>query len=391
MIGNTVRLFCHVCPTRLVFKNRQFFDYSDNARALSDYLIENGFNEKYQIVWLVSNKKKFRQLRRKNLRFVTAENRFGWSSPAAYYYAATARFFFYTNHTANLNRWHCRGQTVVNLWHGCGYKANDNSAEGQTLTQFDYALVPGPVFVETKARFWQCSREKILPIGYPRYDWLFDRNIQRTAILNALFGSSAEGEHVVIWMPTFRRSSEWDYAENKLMQTLSLPGLDHPEQMHELDEICREKGIRLIVKRHPLETEWTEFNHPYHGIRLVDDCELDRLGIRLSQLLALSDAMISDYSSAAVDFLLLDRPIGFVLTDFEQYRKVRGFIFADPLAYMPGEKLYTWSDIVRFLDHVAEGIDPFREERQRLLPEMHNRTDNYCGLLLNTLNISKED
>ena len=60
-----------------------------------------------------------------------------------------------------------KGQTFVNLWHGCGYKANKNNRK----VFFDYCLVPGDVFIETKKEFFGCSSRKLLaPWLSPGYD-----------------------------------------------------------------------------------------------------------------------------------------------------------------------------------------------------------------------------
>ena len=58
-----------------------------------------GYNDKYEIIWLVSDPGKFRHLNYKNVKFVTAENRYGWNSCRAYYYAATARYFSFSHNT----------------------------------------------------------------------------------------------------------------------------------------------------------------------------------------------------------------------------------------------------------------------------------------------------
>lgn len=168
IVGKWAQKHCKVSD-RIVFKNRQNQDFTDNARALFEYLIRNHYNDKYQIIYMVSDKKsfrdkKFRTPEYKNVKFVTAENRYGWNSPAAYYYGATAKYFFYTNHNADLNRYYCDGQVTVNLWHGCGYKGSTldkkDIPHSDTMGRFDYALVPGPVFVDTKAAYWHCDKEK---------------------------------------------------------------------------------------------------------------------------------------------------------------------------------------------------------------------------------------
>ena len=86
---------------------------------------------------MVSDKKKCEKLKCKNVKFVTAENKYGWSSPLAYYYGAVAGFFFYTNNTAYLNFYHCKGQTTVNMWHGCGYKGCSQRQQAASRKKHD--------------------------------------------------------------------------------------------------------------------------------------------------------------------------------------------------------------------------------------------------------------
>ena len=116
---------------------------------------------------------------------------------------------------------------------------------------------------------------------------------------------------------------------------------------------------------------------------------LEEREVLLYRLVGVCDALISDYSSIAVDYLLLDRPIAFVLTDFERYEKARGFVFDDPLKYMPGEKIYEFAQLKEFLTHVGENLDLFAGERHRILPRMHNRTEDYRGRLVEYLGLKK--
>lgn len=384
---------CSVCETRIVFKNRENQDFTDNARALFEYLVENGYNEKYQMIYMVSDKKKFRNRKYKNVKFVTAENRFGWNSPMAYYYGATAKYFFYTNNSADLNRYHCEGQITINLWHGCGYKGatleNKNIPHSDSMSRFDYAIVPGPVFVETKSAYWRCPKEKILPLGYPRYDWMLDEKNSKEEILNRLFGWKGLETKAVIWMPTFRKSNLTGYGENDIELPYELPAVGGPEEMKELDAHCRENHILLIIKKHPLQIGWSGQKEKYTNIRYVSEELLEERDVLLYRLVGVCDALISDYSSIAVDYLLLDRPIGFVLTDFERYEKARGFVFDDPLKYMPGEKIYEFAQLKEFLTHVGEKEDLFAGERHQVLPKMHNRTEDYRGRLAESLGLKK--
>lgn len=385
---------CQVHPYRMVFKNRQMQDFSDNGRALFEYFIKNGYNEKYEIIYMVSVRKRFRRVSIPNVRFVTAESPLGFTSPFAWYYGATAKYFFYTNHSADLNRYHGKGQVTVNLWHGCGYKGatrnNKDIPQSSTMSAFDYALVPGPVFVDTKAAYWGCQKEKLLPLGYPRYDWMLDPSNKKKDILKRLLGWEEETK-AVIWMPTFRKSALEGYGENNIRLPYQLPGIQSEEEMALLDAHVRKLGILLLVKKHPLQIGWQEKGWEYTNIRYISDELLQERDVLLYRLVGVCDGMLSDYSSIAVDYLLLDRPVGFVLTDYEKYENTRGFVFENPLEYMPGEKIYTFCQLKDFLTHVKEGRDLFAEERRRLLPRMHHPCECYCRSLAEYLIEEKEN
>ena len=377
---------------RLVLKNRQMQDFTDNTRAFFEYLIKNHYNEKYEIIWMVSRKRDFSHLHYKNVKFVTAENRYGWNSCRAYYYGATAGYFFYTNHTADLNRYACSGQTVINLWHGCGYKGaaleNKNIPRSNTMGKFDYALVPGPVFVQTKSVYWQCPKEKILPLGYPRYDWMLDPSNRRDEIMQKLLGTDAKNKKLIIWMPTFRKSSLQGYAEGEIQLPYELPAVPGEETMDELDRLCGEAGVLLLIKKHPLQTGWEEKTKRFANIRYVTDEQFKKTDIPMYRLVGVCDGLISDYSSIAVDFMLLDRPLAFILTDYEEYKQKRGFVFENPLEYMPGDKIYDFEGLKAFIRNTGQGMDPYCEERRRLLPKMHNVSENYCARLADWLQIT---
>lgn len=381
--------FARVKKNRMVFKNREMQDFTDNPRAFFEYLTENGYNEKYQMIWLVSEKRKFKNCHYKNVKFVTAENKYGWNSPLSYYYANTAGYFFYSHNTAGLNAHRCKGQTVINLWHGCGYKGVEHGTEKEARSSvkadFDYALVPGPVFAETKSKVWNCRKDILLQLGYPRYDWMLNPCLDKAAILQKLFGRKTE--KMVLWMPTFRKSELGGCREGEIELPYQLPALKGKEDLRYLDHFLAEQDMLLVIKKHPLQIGWKGENEKFTNICYLSDKMLEKEEIKLYEVVGISDALISDYSSIAVDYLLMNRPIGYVLADYELYKEKRGYVFTDPLEYMPGEKIYNREDIRTFLKHVSEGTDLFSEERKKMLPIMHNKTENYCKRLAEYLEL----
>ena len=351
---------------RIVFESS--VDYSDNARALCEYMLREGYQQQYEIIWLVNEPKHFSKESRKHLKFVKKKHRYSkcrtWK---AYYYVWTAKYVFYT-HAMKMKRKKHEEQVFINLWHGCGYKAAKGGSE-QNL--FDYCLVPGPLFVRTKAEFFKCPEKKILPLGYPRYDWMMQQNTERISKWKRLGIELEQKDKLVLWMPTFRKSASAQLSEETLSGELDLPLILNQQELEKLDKLCAEVGIVLVIKRHHLQKKYPIQKDKLRRIYVLEDEVLEQNDIQLYELLTHTDALLTDYSSIAIDYLLLDRPIGFVLDDYEAYREARGFVFEHPLDYMPGAHIYQKKELEAFLRDVAVARDNEKEQRKRVRQEAH--------------------
>lgn len=358
-------------------------DFSDNARALYEYLISNNYNEKYQIVWCVNQPEKYIKYHTKNVKFVKKKHvSIKCRTITSYFNLWTAHYIFFTHSMRELKVKNEK-QVLINLWHGCGYKAAKGGSE--TIV-FDYCLVPGEIFIDTKAEFFHCDKEKILPLGYPRYDWMLNPiEINKRKFMDLMKRDSFSDclEKIVIWMPTFRNSANTTLSDNTIKNETGLPILGHLENIIEMNAFCRERNIKLVIKRHYLQTVYQGGEQEYTNIIFVDDSDFVQIGVQLYEILAFTDALITDYSSIAIDYLLLDKPIGFVLEDYEEYSKSRGFVFENPLDYMPGNKIYDQGDMWIFLNNVAKSEDVFLEDRKRVALETHClKKESYCREIL---------
>lgn len=347
-----------------VYKKRITFfsspDYSDNARAMYDWLTAQGLDREYTCIWLLKNPED----RPEGISKAVAANslRGCWTE-------MTAALHFYTHSplcipAASPNR------LYLDLWHGCGYK--DGSADSKKR-MFDACIVPGPLFVESKSRFFGCAPEQLLPLGYPRYDLLRNPKQEALDILRPQI-HLLPGEKLLFWMPTFRQARTGSYQEASIRQTYSFPLIQSEEELHRLDAICAQRKIRLVIKRHRNQIPSQE--PALHSIAFLDDSVLRKLGIQLYEILPFTDGLLTDYSSIAVDYLLLDKPIGFTLDDFEEYRAKRGFIFENVLDYMPGTHIYTVSQLEQFLHQLADGADTHLADRAKMRRQMHAASDS---------------
>ncbi len=73
------------------------------------------------------------------------------------------------------------------------------------------------------------------------------------------------------------------------------------------------------------------------NILILTNHDLDEKHAFLYSLLKETDALITDLSSIHVDYILIDRLIGFTIDDLGSYKT--GYIFEDPIRFMPGEHM----------------------------------------------------
>ena len=355
-------------------------DYSDNAKIFYEYLLKK-YGNKYKFYWLVKSKDNIKKM--PNTKFVKYTSPYhSGPSFAALYYVSKSRYVFYT-HTSPIGGTKSKAeQVIINLWHGCGYK-NDIKDTKSFIEKsyFDYVLVPGNVFIETKSTFFGCKKQQILPIGYPRYDILLNDNEKTKRKIKDI----KKDNKLIIWMPTFRKSTDGFFDDTNSNSQYDIPLLSGDDELLRLDKICKNKRIILCIKKHPFQTNYQAEKRKLSNILFIDDNYLKKQNIELYSLLRYSDALITDYSSVAIDYLLLDKPIGFLLADFDQYSKTRGFVFNNPLEYMPGYHIYNIDELERMLYDISIGKDNYKKKRQQIINRVHNKCKNYNERIIKEL------
>ena len=360
---------------------RSMPDYADNARALVEYMINNGYAKKYNICFDVSDTKKYKNIENQ-IEFISFETKLGLYRLKNLKMIVTAKYLMSTHKPLLIRSRARKEQIIINLWHGCGYK-DKSSQQGNGHAVFDFAIVPGELFVKPKSYFWNIEEEKILPIGYPRYDWLREGDRGARHVLDT-FKNSAESK-VVLWMPTYRADKRGVYTDsNSITQ---FPLVEKVEKWLELDKYCAKLDIVLVVKLHPFQREYGIPFDILSNIKEITNKIFEDSDVPMYKFIAQTDALISDYSSVAVDYLIVNRPIAFTLDDYEVYKSTRGFVFDNPRIYMPGHHLYSFEDLMCFLKDISTGKDEYREERKKMKSIAIFQTSNYRKTLLDKFEI----
>lgn len=221
--------------------------------------------------------------------------------------------------------------------------------------------------------FLNCNENEMIPLGYPRNDLLL-KNIGDGK--NNPIGDMGQYAKVILWMPTFRASLNRNLSENSCDTDTGLPLLSSEAKLRNFDEYLKSKNVMLLVKVHRLQADKEVFHNTFFNIRIITDDILVENNLQLYQFVGKTDALISDYSSVSVDYLLLNKPIGYILDDMEQYSKERGFCFDNVLDVMPGHHIYTEQELRDFVNDIVCNKDLFENQRTLVCHKYH---DSYQG------------
>lgn len=353
-------------------------DYSGNPKALFEYMIEHGYNKRYEFVWLFENRDNLIHFDIPNVRSVCMYKEGKRRSFEAQKAALSARYLFYS-HNLNWVRNFREEQTYIDLWHGCGYKGE--LKRDKTKVYYSYLMVTGKKYIDIFRDVMNDPDGNILDLGYPRNEMLFRENTKAGRYLEEL-KAAAGATKSIIWMPTYRKSPVARLSTDIELGETGLPVLYTNNEIGQINQCCKENDVLLIIKRHHLQTDYTVDPEAIRNIVFVGSDMLNENGADLYEFMGSTDAMLTDYSSAAIDYLLTDKPIGFTLDDFDKYEETRGWSFDNVKSYMPGHHIYTVDDMNKFICDVAEGKDPHAEWRKQILPEMHTYNEGFSKRIL---------
>lgn len=262
---------------------------------------------------------------------------------------ATSKFIFLNDNfmpMASLN--FSKEAIVTQLWHAEGaFKRFGLSApltdevrerEKKCSERLNYVICTSKNVVPIYAEAFGVDESKILPIGSPRTDKLFNQN---TDLLRAEFDKKhpeCKGRKLILYAPTFRDSAEKDSA--------LLSGIDMAKFTSELPDYS------LLIKLHP----------QIHSSKPVDGAT-DVTSEDIGALTLICDSVITDYSSVCMDFALLSKPCYFYAFDLEEYEDERSFYF-DYESYVPGPVAKDFDSLLENIKNPLNGEEKLRNFRE---------------------------
>lgn len=357
-------------PKLIVFHSSP--DFSDNSRALYDYVVNN---TDYEPFWVASDRRIGEILAEQGVPCGYIEDEAVQEKIASAQFLVSASFEFARSKKL--------GQIHVSAWHGFGPKvvgffdsASDSASFFELLdimtTQNDIIAVTSRSSQIIISGMFATDPRKALVTGFARNDYMFSENGR--AHLKALFGDeiARDDAKLVFYLPTMRKGLKAEGAQFE-DNVFNYPDYD----AETIDAFLEERNAYVVAKLHFADSGLVgidEGSLPRRMLFLSNDDLIERQ-LTIYHLLNAFDALVTDYSSVYVDYMLLDRPIIFSCPDFDDYEADRGFIADDPRFMMPGAFVSTQREFLDELGKVLNGDDAFKERRDFMMPFFHTHRD----------------
>ena len=214
---------------------------------------------------------------------------------------------------------------------------------------------------------------KILPMGFPRNDIFYKDNTVLRKKIKTVLSDKGDFNYIFCYTPTYRDFERRDLAlsDETMVREKSLFGNENSLLDKNLNDVLLKQHAIIIIKLHPWQEKSVIKQQNYSQFVLYSELE-SRMECSLYDVLAVSDCLITDYTSTAFDFLHRNKPIIYYFYDYEKYERNRGFSY-DPLEYVcAGAIAYDYSELLKEIDKVIKGNDDYKEKRE-LVSTMFNK------------------
>ncbi len=353
IIGKTIRFLYHILhrfipvhSKTILFISFHGKGYSDNPKALYEYMRKQDAYKDYTFVWAIKNKKQ------KKITIEGAKVIEYFSIPY-FYYLSRAKYWFVNcklpmyiikkDSQVYLQTWH--GTPLKRLAHDIDvaqdttfYRSKMNAQQmyqtyDEDVKKYNYMISANHFSSEVFQSAFRINKERLIETGYPRNDVLVNTTTQEVVKLKQQLGLPLD-KKIILYAPTWRDNS---FVSKGYTFHLEVDFAKWKEKLGE-EYVVVFKPHYLIINDFDMAA--------FKGFVYEMPASLD-----ISELYLVSDILITDYSSVFFDYAILQRPIYFYMFDLESYaNELRGFYF-DLAKTLPGDIFIKEMDL---LDKIVE-------------------------------------
>ena len=365
VVSKCIRIGYSICCKHIKIDNKTIMfiayhgkGYLCNPKAVHKELLKDEKFKDYNFIWAISGR---------NLPEVAGAKVVRYNGVKYFYYLAKSKYWIFN---CKMPKYIIKkeGQVYIQTWHGTPLKrlahdiqlSNDATFYRSKVTRdemvksydidaakYNYLLSPNRFSTERFESCFRVNRERIVETGYPRNDFLANlTEIQIDEIKDKL--GIDKNKKVLLYAPTWR-----DNQFNAKGYSIKVKA-----DFDKWKEALGEEWI-ILVKPHYLIVNAMEIKEEKGRLMLLDD-KYD-----INELYAISDIMITDYSSVFFDYSILNRPILFYMYDLNEYKdELRGF-YLDIYKDLPGPIIENEDELLNNL--ITGKYKEFEERRKEFI------------------------
>lgn len=294
------RLIFGINKKKILFESFNGKSYSDNPKAISEEVMKT--YPHIQIVWAFRDPQEKRKIVSDKIKIININS--SWK----YYKELATCGIYVTNFVMPLVP-KSKKQCFIQTWHGDrGFKkvlldATRSFVPEQIENYCNYAIA-GSEYGKKQYRSAFKYNGEILSSGTPRNDCFFNYDKRKLEEIRRLFNLDDKTK-ILLYAPTLRDKARDQGIKQKV------EGLELRKTLQALKEKYKCNWV-CFVRSHPgvIGLSGIQFERDIIDVSCYED---------MSDLLVISDMLITDYSSSAGDFALSKRPIVLFHNDEREY------------------------------------------------------------------------
>jgi len=366
LIVSVLRSFIRIDEKQILFISFGGQKYDDSPRALYEKIKDDPFFADYRLVWSFTDLKQYGNIDCTKIKTDTF----------SFYKAALSSKVWITNSSVerglNIKR---KGIIEINTWHGTplkkmgrdiengksGLAVRRNSDNTVYCAQSEYDR---EIFV----RLFNTAKENIILSDLPRNDSLLKYDNGSIERLKTNLGIPLY-KKVILYAPTFR-----DYDRDSLNACCIKP----PINTGKWRELLSEQYVVLFRAHYEI----------INVFGIEDDGFFKNVSSYpcLNDLIAVSDILVSDYSSIYFDYSITEKPMFNFSYDYDIYKKLRG-LYLDLHEIMPCRVNYDEDSLIEEILSFDEDKYKIasRSFKERFAPHAGNAVETVTEKLKNML------
>lgn len=299
-------------------------NFNDSPKLLFEE-IKRRYGNKFECVWAFVEPNKFKIEGAKSIQINSLK----------YFITALKAKYWVTN--VNIERglhFQKKNCVYLNTWHGIclDYIGNDRPGrKDYNFKKLNYMCVSGDFDKKIYKTAFNCRDDQFLECGMPRNDYLVKGKFDVDKLKKEL-GLPLD-KKIILYAPTWREN----YAD-KTVDTFESP-------------------IHLKLWKEKLGKDYIFLFRAHSITKNIMNLETDDFCYDVSsypdtnRLLSIVDILITDYSSIALDFAILGRPIFNFGYDYDEYKQKHGF-YLDYEKEMPNEIIKEEDKLIALIKNI---------------------------------------